>query len=358
MGRPRTLRGRLALYYALALAALLIIYTGVVFTLAIADDVESGQESEREEARSATKRLLIAVAVGLPVTLSGAAAGGMWLARRALQPIDDVVRVARELRTEDLDRRIPNPGGAGEEVERLVGALNGMLERLQRSVQGMRRFTADASHELRTPIAVMMGDLEVALRRPRDAEELRGTLEATLEELGHLAGLIDLLLTLARADARELPIQKVSTEADDVARQVIEAYEDIAEHRSLRLSCSYAGGAPVRADPLWLGRALINLVDNACKFTPPGGEVRVAVERDGDRVRIAVSDTGPGLTPEESERAFDRFYRGASARGSSEGFGLGLPLARDIARALGGDLRADRPEPGGARFLIDLPAAA
>jgi signal transduction histidine kinase len=206
-----------------------------------------------------------------------------------------------------------------------------------------------------------MGNLEVALRRSRSAEELRGTVESALEEMGRLSHLLDSLLTLARSDAGELHLSRTLVDAAEIARRAVDPYDVIAAERGIALEMHLVPVARVVADPLWLGRAVQNLVDNACKFTPSGGRVSVAVTGDAEAteglVRISVADTGPGLCQEERERAFERFYRGAAVRGASEGFGLGLPLARDIVRALGGELRLGSPDgAGGACFVIELPA--
>lgn len=361
MLRPRTLKGRLAIWYAGVLAVTMVAFGAASYLAFVSEESKEGALDEEDEAEIAQVggKVLAAVAIGLPIALAVAAGGGWWIGRRALRPIDDVVRVAGALDADDLSARVPHDRGDAQEVQRLVTAFNGMLERIEHSVGGLRRFTADASHELRTPLAVMMGELEVALRRPRDSAELRATMEGALEELGRLARLVDSLLTLARADAGELPLERVPLDAGDVVRRVVDPYETVAAERGLALEIACPAPAPVSTDPLWLGRAVANLVDNACKFTPRGGRVSVAVTHAGDQIRIEVADSGPGITGDDRERAFERFYRARAVRGSTEGFGIGLPLARDIARALGGDLTLDAPPAGGgARFHLDLPAVS
>jgi two-component system, OmpR family, sensor kinase len=237
----------------------------------------------------------------------------------------------------------------------LTAALNAMLERIETSIGGLRRFTADASHELRTPIAALMGNLEVALRKPRDAADLRATMEGALEELGRLTRLVESLLTLARSDAGELPLQNVETDVADVVQKAIEPYQEVALERGVSLVAECNGGVRVAADPLWLGRALANLVDNACKFTPSGGHVSIKLSSSAESVRICVEDDGPGLAAGEDARAFERFYRGALVRGTTDGFGLGLPLTREIVRAMGGALALAARPGGGTIATVELP---
>ncbi len=360
--RPRTLRGRLALFYAVVLALVLVAYSGAVYYVAIfAEEASEGQDGDSEEVLTGGRRVLWTLALALPISLGIAVGGGMWAARRIFVPLAELVAVAGELGDGRLDRRIPPKEGAGEEVERLIAALNGMLARMEGSVKGMRRFTADASHELRTPLAVLMGNLELSLRRSRSADELRATVEGTLEEMGNLSLLLESLLTLARSDSRELHLSLSRVDAAEVTRRTVEPYEAIAAERGISLALEVrCPETMVVADPLWLGRAVANLVDNACKFTPPGGQVEVTVT-DNPGVQITVCDSGPGLLDEERERAFERFYRGTKARGEQSGFGLGLPLARDVVRALGGELRLLPTGLCGAHtgacFAIELPRA-
>ena len=358
--RPRTLRGRLALFYAAALAAVLLTFSAVVYLVAVREtDEEPMATIGAEPPDRGGTRLLVAVAVALPIALLVAGGGALLIARRGLSPLDAIVELAGGLGAEDLSRRIRVADGAGDEIVTLVTALNAMLDRLERSVGGMRRFTADASHELRTPIAALMGEVELALTHPRDPAELRVTLGGALEQLADLSRLIEGLLVLARSDAGKLPLAPEEVDVSDMARRVCEPYEAVAVERGieLRLEPSPRGGARVKADPLWLGRALANLVDNACKFTASGGRVTVAVSTDEPKgvVEVRVTDTAPTVPVEERERLFERFYRSASTRGTVGGFGLGLPIAREIVVAHGGRLTLGSNDTGGNVFTIALP---
>jgi heavy metal sensor kinase len=353
--RPRTLQRRLALWYALVMALVLAGFSAAIYFLAAVEN-DPVALAAGEPPDLTPSRLLAALAMALPVAIGVAVGGGWLITRRSLRPLDDVVAVAGKLGAEKLDARIPVAPGSSEEVVRLVQALNAMLARLEQAVAGMRRFTADASHELRTPLALLMGELELALRRPRSDEEVRATMESTLDELGRMSRLVESLLLLARSDNHELPLQRVTVDVGEVARQVLDTYEVVMAERELTCTWHCPAAARVEGDPVWLGRAVANLVDNACKFTPPGGEVGVAVETSAELVTVTVRDTGPGLSRDDRARLFERFYRASAVRGSVAGFGLGLALARDIVRQLGGEIAMVGDGPG-ATFRLQLPAA-
>jgi signal transduction histidine kinase len=291
--------------------------------------------------------------VGLVVAIGG----GAWVTRKAFVSLDEVVRTAAVLGADNFHARVPSFAGAGAEVEQVAAALNGMLERLERAVLGLRRFTANAAHELRTPLTVLLGNLEISLRRPHDPQAVRATMEETHEELERMVQLVESLLTLARSDASELPISAVSLDAGEVVSQVVGLYETVASERGLQLSLHSPQHLPVRTDPLWLSRIVVNLVDNACKFTEAGGRVDLQVQPAHGGVLIAVEDTGPGVAEPDRARIFERFFRGAGGCSSHAGFGLGLSLAHDLAGALGGSLLLERRADGqaGARFVLQVP---
>jgi two-component system OmpR family sensor kinase len=351
-----TLRARLARFYGVVLALVLSAFALVAWAI-----VEAGEAAEPPAVRALEppdhtgERLLIALAAALPVAIALAVAGARIVARRGLQPLDDVVAVADRIATDSLDQRISRRPGDIDEIDRLVAALNGMLERLERSVAGMRRFTADASHELRTPLATLRAELELALTRPRSPDELRGAVENALEQLDRLSRLVEALLQLARSDAGALPVDPRPVDLVAVTRAAVEPYEAVLAGRRIALSFDAAAPVGAVADPLWTGRAIANLVDNACKLTPDGGAIHVAVRSESGRAFVEVVDSGPGVPTGELERIFARFHRGANARAGADGVGLGLPLSREIARAQGGDLQA-LPSEAGARFVLRLPA--
>ncbi len=357
MRSPRSLRGRLALWHALVVSAVLLAFAGTIYAVIEAEEAKEPPEVAALEPPDQTgAHVLRALALALPLALVVAVGGGLLVSRRALRGLEEVGRTAGELGADSLSRRIAVRPDDAEEIARVASALNDMLDRLERSVAGMRRFTQDASHELRTPLAVLMGEIEVTLRRPRDAAQLTGTLEASLDELGRLARLVDSLLVLAHSDGGQLALDAAEVDAEGVTRGALEPYEAVLADRGVSVTWRSEGPALVRADPLWLGRAVANLVDNAAKFTSPGGRVDAAVVARGARVEIVIGNSGDGIAAEDLPRIFERFYRGKAARGSTSGFGLGLALARDIARACGGELVGRNRDGGGAEFTLALPA--
>ena len=358
---PETLRARLALWYGVTLSVVLVAFAFVVYLVAVVEPDDPSDPKDIAEADLAAQRMLVALAVALPAALVVAVGGGWLLSRRELSTLERIVDVTEGLSVSELEARVAVDARSSSEIARLVQSLNQMLDRMHTSVDGLRRFTADASHELRTPIALDMGNLEVALRRPRNADELARVIGGALEELTRLTALVEALLTLARSDAGELPVRVVAVDVRAVIDGVVESYAPVAADRELSLAVEpdvdARGPMMAQADALWLSRALANLVDNACKLAPRGTAITIVVVRDEGRVRIEVGDRGPGVSAEDRPRLFQRFFRSESVRGTTPGFGLGLSLARDIVRALGGDLVLLDDGAPGARFSITLRAA-
>ncbi len=281
------------------------------------------------------------------VALVGAA-GAWWVTRRALAPIQALTERARELGASPSGS-LPR-SGRGDELDRLAAVLNGMLERIRAEIQRVKRLSEDAAHALRTPLAAIRGTLEVHLRT-RSAEEARDLLPA-LEVLDETGRLLNRLLLLARLEsAGTAPDRLREVRLDAVVAEVEDALSLVAQDRKLELECS---ARPVRVlgNPDQLREALLNLLDNALRHTPPGGRVEVAVYASGDTAHLVVEDTGPGLRPDQLERVFERFY---SEREGGPGSGLGLAIARAIACAHGGSLSVSSPR--GARFELRLPLA-
>jgi signal transduction histidine kinase len=360
MMRPRTLRGRLTLLYgaltffgvaALAAASWEVLYA----------DVKEDEEHARAHAEPvppgldpAERALLYGLAAGVPIAMVLGGAGGWYLAGRALRPLGQIAEVARAVSANDLARRMPSGGGA--EVDELAGALNELLARLERSLEEVRRFTADAAHELRSPLAAVMGRLEVALRHPRSEAELRDEMGGALEDLGRVNRLVESLLTLARADAGALAPGREPVELGPLAAEIVERDRPLAEERAVRLTLVIDREARTRGSPQLLARALGNLVDNAILHGRGGGAVIVRVGAADGRARLAVEDDGPGIPEAARARLFERFFRGDAARGPRGGYGLGLSLARRIVEAHGGTLGyAPAPAAPGSVFTIELP---
>ncbi len=354
--RPATLRGRLALSYAAIVCGVLLAFAGTIYLVIAAAEANEPPALAALEGPDATgSQVLLALGVTLPVALAIAIGSALWIARRTLSGLEAIVEIAGQLSAGNLSQRIPERPHEARELRQLTTALNGMLQRLDLSVSGMRRFTEDASHELRTPLSRLLGDVELVLRRPRDAQRDAAALESTMDELALMSRLVDSLLTLARSDAGALSLQPVPVDAAVIARQAMEPYELVASEKGVTIALTISGPAPVCGDPLWLGRAITNLVDNAVKLTPAGGAVEILLEAGAELITIAVRDSGPGVREEDRARLFERFYRSSTLRGTTEGFGLGLALSRDIARASGGDLVFVAREGGGAEFSLSLP---
>jgi len=230
-----------------------------------------------------------------------------------------------------------------------------MLERLDAAFEVQRRFTSDASHELRSPITALRGELELALRRERDPEEYRRVLESALEEAERLSFLAEDLLTLARSDAGAIEPRLRRVDLTRTLEEMVSRHRPRAEEKSLRLEATIEPGMGGLCDPDLLDRLLSNLLENALKFTMPGGRVEVSARGDGEDLVLEVADTGPGIREEDLPRIFDRFYRADAARTSTEGTGLGLSIVRTTSAAHGGEVTAGNRQEGGAVFRVRLP---
>jgi heavy metal sensor kinase len=299
--------------------------------------------------------LLFILLLSGPLALAAALGGGYLLARKGLAPVDHMARTAGEITSKHLHRRIdvPNPG---DELGRLAKTLNEMIARLERSFDEMQRFTADAAHELRTPLAVLRSEAEVALRSPREPEQYRQVLETMLEEVERLARLAEQLLFLSRKDAGLIPRVREPLELERLAEDVAEMMHLVAEAKGVTLSVEHLALCPVRADEDQLRRVLFNLVDNAIKFTPAGGTIWVRCEPVGDRFGVIIRDSGIGIEAEHLPHIFERFYRVDPARTrEAGGTGLGLAIGRAITEAHGGCIRIESTPGIGTEATLLLP---
>lgn len=340
----QALRVRLVLCFAAVLTAALLAFGATVYIAAVlAEAAEQEPEHEKERELVHIRHLLVrATLIGIPITIIAALSGARLLSRQALASLGHIVRTANALSIDQLDTRIACAPGAGREIEELVAALHAMLDRIACAANSLRRFTADAAHELRTPLAVLSSEIEVCLRHPRDSETLRATLEDALEGLSSLSRLVDVLLTLSRSDAGELPLTLTRFDPIAFITQLAAPFDCVAAERNLTLRIelpTQAMAVPtLYTDQMLLGRALANLLDNACKYASEGGTITVALREATDAIQFIVSDSGPGMSEHDIQHACDRFYRSPIHRGSTEGFGLGLSLACEFARSLGGTL--------------------
>jgi len=294
-----------------------------------------------------------------PLILVAAAGGGYWISQRALRPVDEVMRAARRIGAENLSERLAVPR-TGDEIERLSETLNEMIARLESAFQKVTRFTADASHELRTPLALIRTTAEVALRGGQANGESREALEHIAAEVERTSGLVDNLLLIARADSGALQLRRTETDLASCAAEACSQASPLAQWKKLKLECRPPERAlPVEGDPEALRRLFLILIDNAVKYTPVGGEVRLSLAKDGDRALGVVEDTGPGIPATDLPHIFERFYRVDKARSREQGgAGLGLSIARWIAETHAGEIHASSPPGAGARFEVRLPLRA
>ena len=311
-----------------------------------------------QRADATVHRLLWLILAWMPAVILIACAGGVWLSRRALKPVDEITAAAREIGIEDLSKRLTVPQ-TGDELQRLSETWNGMLARLEDAVARLSRFTADASHELRTPLAVIRGTAEIAGRRSRSEEAYRTALASITRESERMTVLIDDLLFLARCDADSLDLPMSSLALDEVLEDVCELMRPAAETRGIALSWTNAGEAPL----IWGNRSAIRrlvliLVDNAVKYSRPGGKVEIRTESRDEEIHLRVRDQGLGIPASELPFLFQRFYRGVTARDKgNNGFGLGLALASGIAQRHRSKIEVSSTSAEGSIFEVALPVS-
>lgn len=308
-----------------------------------------------EDVRETLRILLLVIAVAYPLTLVVASAGGVFLAGRALSPIDRLTRLARTMTAQDLSRRL-ELNLPDDEVGRLARTFDEMIARLDDAFRRQRQFTADASHELRTPLTAVKGQTEVALQRERDAREYREVLNSINGEVDRMIRIIGSLLTLARADAGQIPLVREPVDLSAVVDGAVDHIRPAAAAKGVGVRLDGAPDIKIPADEDLLLQLWLNLLDNAVKYTAAGGEVTVRWDLDGQHAAVRVSDTGIGIPPEHLPHIFDRFYRIDPARSRAEGgAGLGLSISRWIAEAHGGTIDAESSSTAGSTFTVRLP---
>jgi heavy metal sensor kinase len=311
----------------------------------------------RDEVDDTLGEVLSLLLLAAPLVLAAAAGGGYLLAGRALEPVATVTRLAGRIGERELDARL-DLDLPDDELGRLARTFDGMLARIEDAFARQRQFTGDAAHELRTPLSLMRSQVDLALARPRSADDYRAALHGLDGDLERLAGLVDALLTLARADAGRMEPDRAPLDLAATIGLVIEQYTPIAAERDISL-VDASSPMTLVADEDLLIQVLVNLLDNALDHTPPGGTVTVGCRRDGDVARLWVADTGPGIPPEHRERVFDRFHRVDTGRARDRGgTGLGLAICKAIAEAHGGTIALAPQDGPGTRVELTLPAGA
>ncbi len=292
--------------------------------------------------------------VVLPLALLAAGLGGFLLATRSLAPVVSMSKQAQEISDRNLDRRL-QIGVANEELSRLATSFNELLERLDRSFEAMKRFTADASHELRTSLAVIRGEVDVALAQDRQPGEYMQSLRIVQDEAKRLSRLVDDLLSLSRADTGQRPVLLEEFYLNDLIEECCRSVQALAAARNIRLIGPPLDDVSYRGDEELMRRLIFNLLDNAIRYTPPGGVVSVKLDNDSDRLRIVVSDTGIGIPAEAVPHVFERFYRVDKVRSRQDGgFGLGLAIVKWIAESHNGSVELTSSPQEGSTFTVTL----
>ena len=307
------------------------------------------------------EQLLSTLALILPLGLIAAVLMGSWIANRALTAVDQIITEVREITDgRSLHRRLAVPV-VKDELGRFVETLNQMLTRLERNFSALRRFTADASHELKTPLTVLRAGVERAITTPNLPQETLVTLEETLQEIKRMSELVDALLMLARADEGIAPLHREPVDLRGIVTEVQETGELLAEEAGVTMEVATpAEPVMVSVDASRIRQLILNLITNAVKYTPAGGSVRMQLGPENGRVALSVADTGIGIAPGDLPHIFDRFWRADSARtrtGERPGAGLGLAICKWIAEAHGGQIDVVSRPGRGTTFTVVLPWA-
>jgi len=302
-------------------------------------------------------RLVLVLLLTLPISLAAALAGGWFLAGRAMRPVETITAAAQRITAGDLAQRIAGPSSS-DELGRLAATFNDMIARLETSFRQVRQFSADASHELRTPLTVMKGETELALRRPRPAEDYRLVLESNLEEIDRLSQIVDELLFLSRTDLGEVKIVSAPVQLDVIVREIQRQAAVLGQEHQVEITAPTIEPAVVIGDELRLRELVLNLVDNAVKYSLPGGKAEITLTRQSEWAKLTVTDQGIGIAAEEQAHIFNRFYRTEAARShSKEGTGLGLAICKWIVEVHQGTIQVLSSPDAGSTFTVALPFA-
>ncbi len=311
---------------------------------------------EMDDFYEALDHFALLLFISIPSLLLCAAAGGYWISTRALAPVDQITRTARTISAQNLSSRLVVPK-TGDELQRLSETLNGMLERLEAAFKKITQFTADASHELRTPVAVMRTRAELSLRKARSADEYRDVIAEVLAELEKTSGLIEQLMFLARADSGAETLHFAATNVAEVLREACHQGSALAEAKQIDFQEQISGDSMwIRGDASSLRRLFLILIDNAVKYTPASGQIEVSLQRNDGYAVAEVRDTGIGIAEADLPNVFERFYRADKARTrESGGVGLGLSIGRWIAEVHAGTIVVHSSPGRGSIFQIRLP---
>ena len=299
--------------------------------------------------------LFLQLAWGLPLAVVIITVGGYLLVRRALMPVEQITRTAEGITQHNLSERLP-VSRTGDELERLSLSLNRMITRLDEAFQNSKRFVADASHDLRTPLTILRGELESFAQEAQLAPELRDRAGSMLEEVVHLGKIVDQLFTLSRLDAGEAQTEWTTFDLSELARTTAEQMSLLAEDKDISIVCDAQQPVPVNGNRVRLKQVVVNLLDNAVKYTPAKGAIQLRVLTANDHAILEVEDNGTGVPPDALPHIFERFYRVDPARSAeSESAGLGLAIVKSICTAHGAEVSAESTAGRGSCFRVKLP---
>lgn len=298
--------------------------------------------------------LMFTLLLLIPITLLVTLFGSRWITTRALSPLSAIADTAERISEREMHQRLGIPGN--DEVARLAGSLDRMLDRLEGAFVGYRQFTGDASHELRTPLTVMKGEISLALQKERDKEYFKQTLESLEPEVDRLTRMVEQLLTLARAEVKIAPVRLQTVNLQQLLVPSVEKAQFLAASRMQHINWEIPADLEVKTDCDILQQIVMNILDNAIKYSGESSTINVVVKASPNKLYIAISDSGPGIAPEQLDRIFDRFYRVDKSRSREiGGTGLGLAIAKRLAEQLDGNLIVESTVGMGSTFLIELP---
>ncbi len=303
---------------------------------------------------TALNNLKLALFILFPITIFVTGIMGAFLAKVTLHPVDSMIHTIHQITAENMKLKLKVPG-TRDEIQKLAETFNTMLDRLDRAFTSQRQLFEDLSHELKTPLTIIKGEFEVMLKKIRSQMEYESILKSALEEINRIVKLAEGLLLLARLEAKEMGPEKRDIELNRLVEGVVNNIKSLAELKQVRLSFAASEKISLSADEGQLNTVLLNILDNAIKYTPAGGDIRVGVEKEKDRAKVIIRDSGIGIPEGEVEHIFDRFYRIDKSR-NSLGFGLGLSIAKSIVEAHDGAITVQSTPPLGTTFTISLPS--
>lgn len=328
--------------------------------------------SSLEEVEDALNTLLIILIIAVPLTLMIASLGGQFLASKALKPVDRITQTAREITSQNLNKRI-EPPKVKDEISRLIETFNDMISRLDQSFRQVKQFTADASHELKTPLTILKGEVEVALRKERSLQDYEQVLKSNLEEINRMSQIVEDLLLLSKAEMGEIKLNHERINLTEILNEVVGQMSLLAQSKNINIGTSnHDEEIHMIGDGLRIRELFLNLIENGIKYTEEGGsllitlvkespdgqkKVAIPVEKDGEEyAKIIFKDTGIGISKEDLPKIFNRFYRVDKARSrEAGGSGLGLSICKWIVEAHKGEISVESELGKGSTFIVKLP---